>query len=137
LENLCHWLTVMAPAPVVSPADLPPEVRGQEAVALEQPPALAQTGPSHAAAVVHGDWEPALAEETARLLRAGQEHLWSSLAQRFEAVLIRTALEASQGRRIEAAQRLGMGRNTLARKLQELRMENAGAATELAGDDQG
>jgi two-component system, NtrC family, nitrogen regulation response regulator GlnG len=26
LENICHWLTVMAPAQAIEPKDLPPEV---------------------------------------------------------------------------------------------------------------
>ena len=42
--------------------------------------------------------------------------------RRVEGVLIRSALDASQGRRIDAAQRLGIGRNTLTRKMQELEM---------------
>ncbi len=111
LENLCHWLTVMAPAQVVAPADLPPEL---------QPGVPARTAP-HAS----GGWEQALAEETLAQLQKGRGQVWAGLAQRFEAVLIGTALQASEGRRIEAAQRLGMGRNTLARKLQELRLEDA------------
>lgn len=109
LENLCQWLTVMAPSQLITTADLPPEVRGRQAEAV---PAVASVG-----------WESLLAEEMARLLQAGEKNIWADLAQRFEAVLIRSALQVSQGRRIEAAQRLGMGRNTLARKLQELSLD--------------
>ncbi|GAB1387234.1 nitrogen regulation protein NR(I) [Melaminivora sp.] len=109
LENLCQWLTVMAPSQLITTADLPPEVRGRQAEAV---PAVASVG-----------WESLLADEMARLLQAGEKNIWADLAQRFEAVLIRSALQVSQGRRIEAAQRLGMGRNTLARKLQELSLD--------------
>lgn len=102
LENLCQWLTVMAPAQLVAPADLPPEL---QAGAPAVPPA--------------SGWEQGLAEETRSLLAQGREQVWAGLARRFEAVLIDAALQLSQGRRAEAAQRLGMGRNTLARKLQD------------------
>ncbi len=102
LENLCHWLTVMAPAQLVAPADLPPELHAGAPAAA--PPS---------------GWEQGLADETRSLLEQGREQIWAGLAQRFEAVLIDAALQLSQGRRAEAAQRLGMGRNTLARKLHD------------------
>ena len=49
--------------------------------------------------------------------------VWDLLMRRFEACLIRTALGHTRGRRIEAAQRLGIGRNTITRKIQELDLE--------------
>ncbi|SDL90227.1 two-component system, NtrC family, nitrogen regulation response regulator GlnG [Oryzisolibacter propanilivorax] len=115
LENICHWLTVMAPAQMIASADLPPEVRADSGVTAAAAPVSPQAGA--------GGWEAALAQETRQLLDAGRAHIWTGLAARFEAVLIRSALQATQGRRIEAAQRLGMGRNTLARKLHELRLD--------------
>ncbi len=122
LENLCHWLTVMAPGQVVAPADLPPDVL---APATVQPTDLG--------------WEHALAQEAGRLLERDADRVWQGLARRFEAVLIGAALRASQGRRMEAAQRLGMGRNTLARKLHELRLEGGqpavGNGSGAPGDD--
>jgi two-component system nitrogen regulation response regulator GlnG len=102
LENLCHWLTVMAPSQVIEILDLPPELREQ--------------APREAAA----DWKVALGAEADRLLASRQGGVWDELARSFESTLIRHALIASAGRRIEAAQMLGIGRNTITRKIQEL-----------------
>jgi two-component system nitrogen regulation response regulator GlnG len=41
----------------------------------------------------------------------------------FERILIEKALEHTHGRRVEAATQLGIGRNTLTRKIQELGIE--------------
>ena len=49
--------------------------------------------------------------------------MWDALTRRFESRLIRTALSATHGRRMEAAQRLGIGRNTITRKIQELGLD--------------
>ena len=120
LENICHWLTVMAPAQVISVQDLPPEVL-QAGVAPAQTP----TAPPAEHSAVHTDegWELALEDEAQRLLQDGQPQVWDALTRRFESRLIRTALTATQGRRMEAAQRLGIGRNTITRKIQELGLD--------------
>lgn len=102
LENLCHWLTVMAPGQLVEQADLPPELR--EAV------------PSNGSA----SWEEALEGEVDRLLGRGVGEVHEVLVQTFERILISRALTHTGGRRIEAAQALGIGRNTITRKIQEL-----------------
>jgi two-component system nitrogen regulation response regulator GlnG len=54
------------------------------------------------------------------MLEAGMPEVWETLTRKFEAQLIHTALEITRGRRIEAAQKLGIGRNTIIRKIQEL-----------------
>ena len=130
LENLCHWLTVMAPAQVVEAKDLPPEL-------LEAGTALHSLAPTAAAAEVAGAPAPVASEAGAmaeappawlldlrrdarRRLEAHEPAVWETLSQQFEAGLIQTALELTRGRRIEAAQRLGIGRNTITRKIQEL-----------------
>lgn len=195
LENICHWLTVMAPAQVISVQDLPPEVlespvyqpvlRPQpermptEHDALPAAPAAAMPGapvasvdvragelpvagsrvvaPAYAngsaaasvhahsgsaadaaglapsagdmalapATVAHGNngWEQSLELEAQRLLSGGQPEVWDALTRKFESRLIRTALAATHGRRMEAAQRLGIGRNTITRKIQELGLD--------------
>ncbi|MBI4743054.1 MAG: nitrogen regulation protein NR(I) [Betaproteobacteria bacterium] len=105
LENICHWLTVMAPGQLVEVADLPPELR-------ETPPAT-----------VAADWESALSEEVDRLLARGTNTVHEVLAQAFERVLIKRALAHTGGRRIEAALALGIGRNTITRKIQELNID--------------
>lgn len=78
----------------------------------------------HAAAAsstdAEGDWKALLAAEAERILEAGEPQVWETLAHEFERTLIRTAMSATRGRRIEAAERLGLGRNTLTRKIAEL-----------------
>jgi len=102
LENLCHWLTVMAPGQQIGIDDLPVEMR--EAT-LASPTA---------------DWQALLAGAADDLLVSQPGGVWESLTNIFEATLIRRALAATGGRRIEAAQLLGIGRNTITRKIQEL-----------------
>ncbi len=142
LENICHWLTVMAPAQVIEPKDLPPEVtlgeNGQAADGATAPvpagmPALvpATTTPAtdHEAVPActlqtSGDgWEGGLEVEALALLSSGREDVWDELTRRFERKLILTALANTKGRRIEAAHKLGIGRNTITRKIQELGLE--------------
>ncbi len=159
LENICHWLTVMAPAQLVEAKDLPPEFQPKVAARPSAPPpamsnasgepgsdnvartadapspnaarAAADTSPSvpspaqSAGAMAPGDasWLTGLENEARELLRAGEPMVWETLTRRFEAQLIRTALEITRGRRIEAAQKLGIGRNTITRKIQELGLE--------------
>jgi two-component system, NtrC family, nitrogen regulation response regulator GlnG len=102
LENLCHWLTVMAPGQQVEVGDLPSELR-------EAPPQM-----------LAGDWEKALEGEVDRLLARGVPDVHGLLSQTFERILISRALAHTGGRRIEAAQALGIGRNTITRKIADL-----------------
>jgi two-component system nitrogen regulation response regulator GlnG len=172
LENICHWLTVMAPAQVIEVKDLPPEV-------LESRPSLAPAaghvplaalssgvassvaalgvqpsgsgpdgavfapelpssagaefqalgdvlseGVSAASGVTVATWEPGLEQEALALLNAGRTDVWDVLTRRFETSLIQAALATTRGRRIEAAQKLGIGRNTITRKIQELGIDD-------------
>jgi two-component system nitrogen regulation response regulator GlnG len=135
LENVCHWLTVMAPAQLIEPKDLPPEVAAaapepvaarsvEPARAAEATPAAAAVPVASApAASVGGSWESGLEAEAMQLLLAGHHDVWDQLTRRFESRLILTALANTRGRRIEAAQKLGIGRNTITRKIQELGLE--------------
>ena len=162
LENICHWLTVMAPAQVIEPKDLPPECGVPRAMpshtslsdasspvnslasALLQVPheaVFAQSSSPDQAPVglpisdlglvsstqskgaMQLDWEQELESEALALLRSGQADVWDLLSRRFEARLIQAALTDTRGRRIEAAQKLGIGRNTITRKIQELGLE--------------
>lgn len=68
-------------------------------------------------------WEFGLEAEAVILLAAGRHDVWDELTRRFESRLIQTALANTKGRRIEAAQRLGIGRNTITRKIQELGLQ--------------
>jgi two-component system nitrogen regulation response regulator GlnG len=69
-------------------------------------------------------WELGLQAEAAALLREDRQDVWDVLSQRFEGVLIQAALTATRGRRIEAAVKLGIGRNTITRKIQDLKLED-------------
>jgi two-component system nitrogen regulation response regulator GlnG len=205
LENICHWLTVMAPAQVIETKDLPPElldgqipamngagamavasvtshtdgwsqsatapasggslglpVEGASSVDARVPEATVDSmvpvdlsaghfassvlggssigaGVSGGASVPFGDaavasasavpaqpagWLKDLEREARTRLEAGQPEVWDSLTRQFEASLIHTALELTRGRRIEAAQKLGIGRNTITRKIQELGIDD-------------
>jgi two-component system nitrogen regulation response regulator GlnG len=146
LENICHWLTVMAPAQVIEPKDLPPEV-GVSRSEVPPPDAVqaAKTAPSPTASVAGPlvaepdvsdvpiplpaqsipatGWEAELELEAVSMLGAGLSDVWDALTRRFESRLILAALANTKGRRIEAAHKLGIGRNTITRKIQELGLE--------------
>ena len=191
LENICHWLTVMAPAQVVDVKDLPPEVLDSEpttaprAVSLHvSKTPMPAAVPDHAAnlmldatnsiatraqfagssginrsestahqeldaaqpqaqsgtqqgthqgthqgtqartpATTSAGWEADLEAEATGLLAHDKGDVWDTLTRRFESRLIQAALASTRGRRIEAAQKLGIGRNTITRKIQELGLE--------------
>ena len=159
LENICHWLTVMAPSQVIEPKDLPPEVLGatpeysrssmiadaspatRPAAVRTEPPLPVSTAvgghtaasmqtatdehtlPSPANGAGAQAWEAGLEIEAMALLATGRSDVWDVLTRRFESRLIQTALLNTRGRRIEAAQKLGIGRNTITRKIQELNLE--------------
>jgi two-component system nitrogen regulation response regulator GlnG len=108
LENLCHWVTVMTPSQIVEIADLPPEWRSE-------PTSSTTTG---------GNWCAVLAQHAALALQRGDERIMDTLTAQFERTLISQALHHTGGRRIEAATLLGIGRNTLTRKVQELGLDN-------------
>ncbi len=134
LENTCRWLTVMAPGREIHLQDLPPEIlvtlplAAREAdsasgttaaAALAAPPA----GPQ---AEAGADWLVALRQWAEAALAKGQDGLLDEAAPAFERVLLEAALEATRGQRIEAAKRLGWGRNTLTRKIKELGLGDDG-----------
>ncbi len=105
LENIAHWLTVMAPGQNVDVNDLPPEVRETKA------------------ALGEGNWRELLDREVGYQLALGKHGILDELIRDFERVLITRALQHTGGRRIEAATLLGWGRNTLTRKIQELKLD--------------
>ncbi len=209
LENICHWITVMAPAQVVEAKDLPPELLARPGsedaglragggmaagaaaaaaplatasaaaavVAVVSPATAAAGSVADGAAAARGDGEPvsssaaehllltagarpmfapaaaaaaaasaganpsaepivnghgggspswlgALEAESRQMLESGAPEVWDTLIRKFESQLIQTALGVTRGRRIEAAQRLGIGRNTITRKIQELGLDD-------------
>jgi two-component system nitrogen regulation response regulator GlnG len=106
LENICHWLTVMSPTQVIEIGDFPPELRED-------------------VETTSGDWLAALAREADRRLVGGEKDIMENLSKSFEKTLIAKALAHTGGRRIEAAGLLGIGRNTITRKIGELGIAEA------------
>jgi two-component system, NtrC family, nitrogen regulation response regulator GlnG len=111
LVNFCRRATALAPGNEIRPADLPAAVRNP----------AADSGAGAA-------WTVALTEWAEAHLAAEETPLLDAALPEFEAALLRAALRFSQGRRQEAARLLGWGRNTLARKLKELGLEDGDAA---------
>jgi two-component system nitrogen regulation response regulator GlnG len=74
--------------------------------------------------VADGDWLSGLELEARQMLQAGAPEVWDALTRKFEARMIHTALDITRGRRIEAAHKLGIGRNTITRKIQELGLDD-------------
>jgi two-component system nitrogen regulation response regulator GlnG len=159
LENLCNWITVMAPGQVVEVKDLPQEliderdtgsakllsdpVRSTIADLHESAPpvraangfgAPGSEGASSFSAIApvndngRGDyqsWVSLLETEAARMLSAGRPEVMDALGRQFESALIKTALKHTHGRKNDAAVRLGIGRNTITRKIHELGIDGA------------
>jgi two-component system nitrogen regulation response regulator GlnG len=98
----------MAPGMRIEVADLPPELR---------------EGSGGAEADSDGDWQRALDRELAQALTRGERGVGERLEKEFEKTLILRALQHTGGHRMEAAQWLGWGRNTLTRKIQELKLD--------------
>ena len=108
LENICRWLTVMAAGREVLLSDLPPELRAEQ---------------SDKAQRVSGDWQTMLRSWADKALGSGSKDILSSAIPDFERTMIEAALAHTAGRKKDAAQLLGWGRNTLTRKLQEYNIE--------------
>ena len=103
LENVCHWLTVMAPGQNIEVGDLPPELKNDIAKPTKG-----------------SSWQESMAQDIADAFNRGDENILDTFTQEFERLMITQALQHTNGKRIEAATQLGMGRNTLTRKIQEL-----------------
>jgi two-component system nitrogen regulation response regulator GlnG len=108
LENICRWLTVMAAGREVLLSDLPPELRAEQSDKDQR---------------ISGDWQTMLRKWADKELGAGRADILSSAIPDFERTMIEAALAHTVGRKKDAAQLLGWGRNTLTRKLQEYSIE--------------
>lgn len=106
LENTCRWLTVMASGREVLVSDMPPELLES----LSDRP------------IVHDNWEQALKSWADQQLFEGNRGILKDAVPQFERVLIETALKHTGGRRRDASELLGWGRNTLTRKIKELHL---------------
>ena len=123
LENFCHWLTVMAPGQTVEVGDLPPEVRAAKA-------SETRVSAGHDLGT-NQTWQQLLALDANVRLSRSEPEVWTALTRQFERALLQSSLEVCRGRRVEAAARLGMGRNTITRKLRELGMDPVGADSDV------
>ncbi|MFZ2289282.1 MAG: nitrogen regulation protein NR(I) [Halopseudomonas yangmingensis] len=115
LENTCRWITVMASGREVLIDDLPPEL-------LNQPQENN----------VNGHWEQSLRVWAEQALARGAHNLLDTAVPAFERIMIETALRHTAGRRRDAAELLGWGRNTLTRKIKELGMNVDGGEDDEA-----
>ena len=147
LENMCNWITVMAPGQTVEIKDLPPDLVQDLEVAPGAPetaaPVIDNIEPPKAATfapdmllaepesrpndAIHSteNWVSMLKGEAMSLLASGQADVMDVLNRQFETAVIETALTHTHGKKTDAAVKLGIGRNTITRKIQELHISDA------------
>ena len=107
LENICRWLTVMVSGKKVHISDLPTELLTQnKGIVLDE----------NNSAI----WQESLQSWVMNKLETGENDILSTALPEFEKVMIKTALDFTRGKKLEAAKLLGWGRNTLTRKMKEL-----------------
>jgi two-component system nitrogen regulation response regulator GlnG len=106
LENLCWRLAALAPGENIGRDDVESAL-----------PAAAPSAPQATTATAGDDWDAALARWARVQLAAGSDDIHAQAHARFDRALLEAALDHTGGRRAEAAARLGLGRNTLTRKL--------------------
>ena len=107
LENVCRWLSVMGSGNQILVSDLPPELQEHTTKASGEQ-----------------NWQDSLSKWAKKELQFGQQQLLGKALPAFEIVMIQAALKHTHGRRREAAELLGWGRNTLTRKINELGLES-------------
>ena len=105
LENTCRWITVMASGREVHLGDLPPELGKSSATPAESE---------------QSDWRELLHNWARNQLVQGKDNILQEAIPAFEKVMIDVALQHTQGRKRDAAELLGWGRNTLTRKIKDL-----------------
>jgi two-component system nitrogen regulation response regulator GlnG len=110
LENTCRYITVMAPSTSITIDDIPDEVKNIEMITNGS---TQFNGPD-----ANIDWEVTLSDHIKSVLQ-DQKDL-TNLSKELEKILLQEALKASNGRRIDAAKILGLGRNTITRKIKDL-----------------
>ena len=103
LENFCRWITAMAPGKEIHIEDLPEELRAAQTDNL--------------------DWEDSVRAWAAARLAGGANNLLAEALPKLERIMLEQALKQTGGKRQAAAKLLGWGRNTLSRKIKELKLE--------------
>ena len=109
LENVCHWLTVMAPGNNIIISDLPSELKDEPINSINS---------SH-------EWQENLARDLSRQLVDGKSNLHSFFMAQVEKIMIEKTLEYTKNRKLDAANLLGIGRNTVTRKIKELKISKS------------
>lgn len=140
LENVCYWLTVMIAGHTIGVRDLPVELLESDETANDYVEAAKRVSKREdlnkgmpvpegiAGDSVDGSWETVLGKTAAKMLSEGKSDLMNELGSTFERILIRTALSYTRGRKNEAAVLLGIGRNTITRKMAELGLDDESTA---------
>ena len=106
LENVCHWLTVMSPGNQIIVSDLPSELKNE---------------PVNLINGAH-EWQENLARDFSRQLLNGKLDLYKFFIDQVEKIIIEKTLEHTKYRKLDAASLLGIGRNTVTRKIKELKI---------------
>ena len=108
LENTCHWLTVMTSGKIINISDLPEEIKNETTLfTLDDVTS----------------WEDGLKKVVFNAIVQGEENIYSNLINEFEKIIIQQALKQTKNRKIDAAKILGIGRNTITRKIKELSID--------------
>jgi two-component system nitrogen regulation response regulator GlnG len=107
LRNICHWLTVMSPGKEIGVSDLPAEIL-KENIHNKQ----------------SNNWEDSLKFNFKNDLSNKNTNLYDLYVKKLEKIIIKESLDYCRGKKINAAQILGIGRNTITRKIQELKINN-------------
>lgn len=114
LDNVCRWLTVMTPTQLVNEADLPAEVRERP---VEVNASFGQSGATGMTGV--NTWQELLRIAVRQGLNDQVPAVMLKLQDQFEQVVIGEALKYTHNHRQKAAQLLGIGRNTITRKVRD------------------
>jgi len=108
LENTCHWLTVMTSGKIIDISDLPDEIKNETTLfTLDNVTS----------------WEDGLKKVVFNAIVKGEENIYSNLINEAEKIIIQQALKQTRNRKIDAAKILGIGRNTITRKIKDLSIE--------------
>ena len=101
LENTCYWIALMAPTQNVNLEDLPAEIKNSNLPAE----------------VENGTWQSGFSNWLGEIYQRNSENMLEIIEPELDKVIIDFALEKAGGKKQDAAKVLGMGRNTLSKKI--------------------
>ena len=107
LRNICHWLTVMSPGKEIGISDLPAEILKENIYNKTS-----------------NNWEDSLRLAFKNDLSNESKNLYDLYVSKLETIVIKASLDHCGGKKINAAQILGIGRNTITRKIKDLNIAN-------------